>query len=110
MTIVVALVTAVSSGTLSWLFTIKHTRKQAAADAMQSVQDVYQELITDLNNDRQALKAENDSLRTVIKDLQEKYNQMEAQIRATESRLAHLRPLLCSVVGCPNRKKYDQDE
>ena len=41
---------------LTWLFTLRYTRKQAEADAMKSVQEVYQELIEDMKNDRKELK------------------------------------------------------
>ena len=54
--ILALIVTAVTSGSLSWLVTIKFTRKQAEADAMKSVQDVYQELIKDLRTSNSSLK------------------------------------------------------
>ena len=43
-TIITAVVTAFCTGGLTWLFTLRYTRKQAEADAMKSVQEVYQKL------------------------------------------------------------------
>ncbi len=39
-----------------WLFTIKSTREKARAEAMKEVQDVYQETIIDLREDKRLLK------------------------------------------------------
>ena len=47
-TIITAIITALCTGGLTWLFTLRYTRKQAEADAMKSVQEVYQELIEDV--------------------------------------------------------------
>ena len=46
-TIITAIITALCTGGLTWLFTLRYTRKQAEADAMKSVQEVYQGLIED---------------------------------------------------------------
>ena len=43
-TIITAIITALCTGGLTWLFTLRYTRKQAEADAMKSVQEVNQHL------------------------------------------------------------------
>ena len=43
--IITHIVTLVLGGGVAWLFTIKYTRRQAEADAMQHFQTVYQGLI-----------------------------------------------------------------
>ena len=55
-TIITAIITALCTGGLTWLFTLRYTRKQAEADAMKSVQEVYQGLIEDMKNDRKELR------------------------------------------------------
>lgn len=67
MDVITIIVTAVCSGSLSWLFTLRYTRQQAKTDAMKSVQDVYQELIEDLRADRSSLR---DKISDMEKQLQ----------------------------------------
>lgn len=56
--IITHIVTLVLGGGVAWLFTIKYTRRQAEADAMQHFQTVYQGLIKDLQEDRSNLRRE----------------------------------------------------
>lgn len=78
-TIITAVVTAFCTGGLTWLFTLRYTRKQAEADAMKSVQEVYQKLIEDLKSDRQDLKKRFDELDNKYKEVLHKCNEMEKQ-------------------------------
>ena len=61
------MVTALASGSLSWITTVKWTRQQAKSDAMKSVQDVYQELVEDLKRDRDLQREENERLVAKLK-------------------------------------------
>lgn len=105
------LVTAIASGSISWVTTVKWTRQQAKSDAMKSVQDVYQELMEDLKKDRDAQREENERLTAKIQEYGKRFDELERKCKENErryleqeKRLRAMRPLLCSVVSCPNRK------
>ena len=51
--VITSLVTLVTSSGLTALITSRSVRQRAKADAMKAVQDVYQETINDLRQDRQ---------------------------------------------------------
>lgn len=87
--LVTTIVSSLCTGGLTWLFTLKYTRKQAEADAMLSVQNVYQQIIEDLKTDRAELK-EN------IKELALKVSENEREIKA-------MKPSLCGRKGCNQR-------
>ena len=76
-------------GVLSFA-TLKFTRKQAEADAMKAVQEVYQETIKDLREDKEHLGKE-------ISDLREK-------VAAIYNQLASLRRYKCIDLDCKLRK------
>ena len=76
-------------GLLSFV-TLKFTRKQAEADAMKDVQDVYQETIKDLREDKDRLGDELKTLRDEVADI---YKQ-----------LRELRQYKCIVIDCKMRK------
>lgn len=94
--ILALIVTAVTSGSLSWLVTIKFTRKQAEADAMKSVQDVYQELIEDL-------RTSNSSLKEKIAEMEESIKLLQGDVQRNNRRLIELQPWLCFRDGCARR-------
>lgn len=71
--ILTALVSIITAGSLTFLFTIKSTRQKARAEAMKEVQDVYQETIQDLREDKNILKEEKTDLLAEITDWKEKY-------------------------------------
>ena len=64
-TIITAIITALCTGGLTWLFTLRYTRKQAEADAMKSVQEVYMALIAEMKNGRKELTQRNGYNETV---------------------------------------------
>ena len=92
------LITAVTSGGLGWVFTARWTRKQAQADAMRSVQEVYQEMIDDLRKDRQSLKMK-------VEELERQVAGLESEVKRNAAALNALKPFICYVEDCPNRKK-----
>ena len=87
---------ALTGGGLSWIFTLRWTRASAKADAMKSVQDVYQELINDLRTDR-------DSLRDTIKALNERISDLEGQTANNTRLIKSMQPMICSNLECKNR-------
>lgn len=66
--IILPVITLALGGGVTWIFTIKYTRRQAEATAMEHFQTVYQGLIKDLQEDRAALR----------KDLQQVKEQQKA--------------------------------
>ena len=97
------LISAVVSGSLAWLATIKFTRKQAEADAMASVQNVYQELIEDLKSDREELRNENITLRDELRLLKQRLEELESKCSENARRVEEMQPNLCYCKNCPNR-------
>ena len=71
------LITLILGGGIVWIFTIKYTRKQAEADAMQHFQTVYQGLISDLKEDRTSLREE-------VSELKKQQVEDSARIRRLE--------------------------
>lgn len=97
------LVSAVASGSIAWIATIKWTRKQAEADAMESVQNVYQELIEDLKRDREELKQENAQLREELRNIHSRMVDLENKCNENTRRVEDMVPYLCYCKNCPNR-------
>ena len=87
-----------SGGGLATVFTIKYTRKTAQADAMKSVQDVYQETIQDLRSDKEIMKKENLEMREQISSLKKIVEQNCIDIN-------ELKSYKCVVADCNNRRK-----
>ena len=108
-TIITAIITALCTGGLTWLFTLRYTRKQAEADAMKSVQEVYQELIEDMKNDRKELKQRIGDVENQYRELQQKCNEMEKDIRQNARVMDIMKPFLCGVKNCLNRKSITFD-
>ena len=84
-------------------------RWQAEADAMKSVQEVYQELIEDMKNDRKELKQRIDDVESQYRELQQKCNEMEKDIRQNARVMDIMKPFLCGVKNCLNRKSITFD-
>lgn len=101
--IVTAIVSSFCSGGLAWLFTLKYTRKQAEADAMLSVQNVYQQIIQDLKTDREELKENVRSLKERDEDRERKITDLEQKVNNNEREIALMRPNLCGRKGCDQR-------
>lgn len=128
--IVPVLITALFSGGLSSILTIKYTRirvrgeaRQAENEATKAVQDVYQELVDDvkkdreeqkqyiaelkedrnhLRQDRDELRVENQKLRKVMVELQTEIQDIK-NIQARQGRkIESLSPFIC-IKDCKNR-------
>lgn len=109
------LISALVTGSLTWVATIKWTRKQAEADAMESVQNVYQELIDDLKKeredlkrDREELKHENQSLREELRSFHGRMGELELKCNENNRRIEQMMPYLCYCKNCPNRKSNQE--
>lgn len=88
------IVTALCTGSLSWLFTLRYTRKEAEAGAMEHVQRVYQTLVADLQADRSNLK--------------ETINHMNSRITVLERVVRDGAPRMCAFSDdCQKFKRYE---
>lgn len=103
--IVTLVVTAVTSGSLSWIFTLKYTRKQAEGDAMRSVQGVYQSLIEDLKHDREELREENNGMRERFTELETQISQLKKEVESNRRLVRSLQPYICYRAACQDRMK-----
>ena len=98
----------------------KEAEAQAAgadATAAKELQDVYQQLITDIKIDRdeqkayiQELKDDRHHLRQDRDDLRKRQDELEEQVRGLQRDVARngrmvecMRPFLCGRQGCPDR-------
>lgn len=114
---IIPILTLLAGGGCGWLLTIKATKKKAEADAMASVQDVYQKTINDLNGycdtlrkDRNELQADRDEMRRKNKELEDKVHAQQDEIEEVKKDMSRLRrevdsmrPFLCSRPNCDRR-------
>lgn len=105
-------------------FTWRYQRKKAKAeavtaeaDAAKELQDVYQQLITDIKTDRDEqkayineLKEDRNHLRKDRDDLRKRQDELEQQVRSLQKDVARngrmvecMRPFLCGKSGCRDR-------
>jgi len=94
--IVTLIVTALTSGFVTSLVTLRFTRKQAENDAVKGVQDIYQELVDDLKRDRADLREE-------VRRLKVKLEGQGRIIMSIKQQLTAIRHLLCDREGCEQR-------
>lgn len=126
--IIQVIIGVIAGGGLTSLFAWRANKRKAngeatqtEADAMKSVQDVYQQTISDLQEynkqlrsdrdhlrqDRNEMRRENDELRKRQNELDEKVRQLENDVARNGRILEMLRPFLCGRVNCPNRTMVD---
>lgn len=87
----------ISGGGLAAFCTVKYTKKQAQANAMKAVQDVYQETIKDLREDKDLIKKENIDMRSQVTEL-------EKQVRQNCIDIKELQSYKCIVLNCKERR------
>lgn len=80
----------ITGGGILSFATLKFTRKQAEANAMKAVQEVYQETIKDLRTDKEHMNKEITELRNKIDNVCK--------------RLTALKKNQCTVLDCPKRR------
>ncbi len=126
--IIIAIIGALAGGGLTGVFAWKAIRRKAEgeatqteADAMKSVQDVYQQALEDqskyiaqlretrdhLVNDREEMRRENIELRQRLNDMDEKVRQLEHDVARNGRIVSSLRSFLCGRIGCKNRISVD---
>lgn len=107
-----------------WL-TFRYTRRKEKAEAesaettaTKEVQDVYQQLISDvkadrdeqrqyiseLKDDRRHLREERDELRDRIDKTDETVRQLQKEVARNCRMVEGLRPFMCGLLGCKDRK------
>ena len=115
----------IGGGGIGGFFTYRYTKRRLKAEAAQSeasaakeVQDVYQQLISDvktdrdeqkayiseLKEDRRHLREERDELRDRIDKTDEKVRDLQAQVARNGRMVESLRPFICGRIGCEDRK------
>lgn len=93
--IIIPVITLIVGGGAGWVFTIKYTRRQAEADAMQHYQTAYQGLINDLKDDRKALREELQQLRKQLSEADNRIEILELGQRQNSSVIKQLAKLAC---------------
>ena len=122
--IFIAIIGALTGGGLTSVFFWRANRrkvegeaKQTEADAMKSVQDVYQQALADQEKyieklretrdnlilDREEMRKENNELRKRLNEMDEKVRQLERAVARNGRMMAALRPFLCGRTDCPKR-------
>lgn len=110
--------TLLAGGGISWIFTIRYTRKQEEANATKTSQEIYQALITDLNSDRGRLIEEKDQLRgelsetqRQVKRLDQRSNTLQNQVQLVNRKLNEVLPLTCSAAPtCETKRKLTEQQ
>jgi len=102
-----ALIGLVVGGGGAWMFLLKSTKQKAKAEAMKEVQDVYQETIVDLREDKRILKEEKNEDREKYNSLETKVDELKISVQELKEELKceKLRRLkeACVDFGCKNR-------
>ena len=115
--IVSAITMLLGGGGIGWFLTYKYAVQKEAAGAAKEMQDMYQELIDDVKNDRneqkayiielkddrQHLREERDDLRNRIDQLEELVRRLQRDVARNGRMVESMRPLLCGKRGCKER-------
>ncbi len=102
--IIIAFITLLVSIPATFFFTLKSTRKKAQAEAMKEVQEVYQETIIDLREDKRILKEEKDDSRKSYKELEVKIEKLEREFAILKRERKTFQSKTCSVPDCKLRQ------
>lgn len=126
--IISALIGIIAGGGLTGIVAWRAYRRKAygeatqtEADAMKSVQDVYQQTISDLQryvqelrSDRDHLRQDRNEIRKENEELRKRQNALDGKIRQLERDVARygrmietLGPFLCGRLGCAERTTVD---
>lgn len=93
--IIIPIITLALGGGCTWIFTIKHTRRQAEADAMEHFQTVYRGMIKDLQDERAELRGELATMKQKIVDV-EKLVESNTRVIKSLTRLACVKAPQCA--------------
>ena len=108
------------TGVVAWRASIRKAEGEATqteAEAMKSVQDVYQQALTDqqqyikqlrkdrnqIVSDREEIRRDNDGLRKRLNELDKKIRLLEKNVDRNNKLVTAMRPFLCGRLDCPNR-------
>lgn len=92
------ILTFICGGGIVSLVKWRSIKKEAEAQAMRAVQEVYQETIKDLRDDKEMMKNDNKELKANVSELQKLVYQNSKDISI-------LKGMKCVVVDCALRKK-----
>lgn len=98
------ILTALTSGSLGWLFTLKYTRQGAKAEATEKVQQVYDKMIEDLMKEREQMKSDRQEAMNDKKELEKRLDRAELEIQQNTRVVRSMQPFLCSVMDCKLRQ------
>lgn len=122
--ILIALISALTGGGLTGLIYWRANQRKAEgeatqteADAMKSIQDVYQQALEDQNkyiaqlretrdhlvNDREEMRRENNELRKRLNETDQKVLKLERDVTRNSQMVESLRHLLCGRPDCRDR-------
>ena len=90
--------TFIAGGGIVFLVKWRSIKRQAEAEAMKAVQEVYQETIKDLREDKEIMKRDNAELRGIVGQLQIVVNQNSKDI-------SELKGYKCIVLDCKLRRR-----
>ena len=79
--ILTGVIALITGGGLGGLITLKAQKRQADNQAAQGLQDIYQEMLDDMNKDRDFYKEQCDGLRADIAVLNRKVEVLEKELR-----------------------------
>lgn len=79
--------------------------KKAEAEAQQEKQNYYQQIIDDMMKDRDYYKGERDEYRAVIRQSNERMDQLERNQARQGRMIEAMRPFLCADLSCKLRKR-----
>ena len=88
--VVPCIISLLGGGGLTWLFTIRWTRKQEENNATKTSQEIYQSIITDLNSDRSRLVEEKVHLRAELSETRAELSETRAALSETQTHLNRL--------------------
>lgn len=92
------ILTFIAGGGIVSVIKWRSIKKEAEAEAMKAVQDVYQETIKDLREDKEEMKKDNSELRRMVGELQKTVTQNSKDI-------SELKGFKCVVTDCKLRRK-----
>lgn len=93
--IVSSAISLLLGGGIAWIFSIKYTRRQAEADAMQHFQIVYKEMINDLKEDRENIREELTKLKEQQREDSAKLKELEQNQQKNTNIIKQLTRMAC---------------
>ena len=111
LTIIISVLTAVGGWEAIRYFLNRRAEKRKAeaeaesaeTAATKEVQDVYQQLIADVKEDRKHLRDERDELLARIDKTDDTVRQLQRDVARNGRMVESMRPFMCGRVRCPNR-------